>query len=112
MKKFNFIIGLVLLVPMLGYSQQKQLTKVDNNLYEYVVTNGQIVTQKGFYKKINGEYVIHGTWSDLSGTRAYYENGKLIWIKPKGDKKYTHDEIELHRLRRKVEKLEDKLASN
>ena len=111
MRNFIFIIGFVLLLPISLYSQSKQLTKVDENLYEFVVRDGQKIVQQGFYKKVNGEYIIHGTWSDFSGTRAYYENGNMIWIKPKGDKKYSREEIELHRLRKKVDRLEDKLAS-
>jgi hypothetical protein len=104
------ILFLLVTLPMLA--QQRTLEKVDENLFEYKVFNEEgDLHQKGFYKKQNGTFIVHGIWRDFSGTKALYENGDLVWIKPKGDRKYTFREIQLHRLTRKVEMLEQKLTS-
>jgi hypothetical protein len=85
---------------------------VDENLFEYKVFNEEgDLHQKGFYKKQNGTFIVHGIWRDFSGTKALYENGDLVWIKPKGKEKVTFREIQLHRLQRKVAMLEQKLTS-
>jgi hypothetical protein len=105
------ILFLLVTLPILA--QQRILEKVDeSNLYEYKVFNSEgDLHQKGFYKKQNGTFIEHGIWRDNVGTKALYENGDLVWIKPKGDRKYTFREIQLHRLMRKVEMLEQKLTS-
>jgi hypothetical protein len=104
------ILFLLVTLPILA--QQRTLEKVDENLFEYKVFNEEgDLHQKGFYKKQNGTFIVHGIWRDFSGTKALYENGDLVWIKPKGDRKYTFREIQLHRLTRKVEMLEQKLTS-
>ena len=104
------ILFLLVTLPILA--QQRTLEKVDENLFEYKVFNEEgDLHQKGFYKKQNGTYIVHGMWRDFSGTKALYENGKLVWIKPKGKEKVTFREIQLHRLKRKVEILEQKLTS-
>ena len=38
--------------------------------------------------------------------------GKLVWYEPKGDKRYTYSYIEMEQLRRNVQRLETRLASN
>ena len=105
------ILFLLVTLPILA--QERILEKVDGlNLYEYRVFNSEgDLHQKGFYKKQNGTLIEHGIWRDNVGTIALYEHGTLVWIKPKGRKKYTSTEIQLHRLKRKVEMLEQKLTS-
>ena len=104
------ILFLLVTLPILA--QQRTLEKVDENLFEYKVFNEEgDLHQKGFYKKQNGTFIVHGIWRDFSGTKALYENGDLVWIKPKGDRKYTFREIQIHRLQRKVTMLEQKLTS-
>jgi len=104
------ILFLLVTLPMLA--QQRILEKVDETLYEYTIYDSQgDLHQKGFYKKLNGTFFEHGIWRDEHGTKALYELGQLVWIKPKGDRKYTSDEIQLHRLKRKVEMLEQKITS-
>ena len=111
MKKIiTSILFLLVTLPMLA--QEKTLEKVDNNLYEYKVFNEEgDLQQKGFYKKKNDEFVHHGIWKDSFGTKALYENGKMVWIKPKNDRKYTYQEIKIRILRNKVMKLEERLTS-
>jgi len=104
------ILFLLVTLPILA--QERILEKVDENLFEYKVFNEEgDLHQEGFYKKENGTYIVHGIWRDFSGTKALYENGQMVWIKPKGDRKYTFREIQIHRLQRKVTMLEEKLTS-
>lgn len=103
------ILFLLVTLPILA--QERILEKVDENLFEYKVFNEEgDLHQKGFYKKENGTYIVHGIWRDNVGTKALYKNGNLVWIKPKGDRKYTFREIQIHRLQRKVTMLEQKIA--
>jgi hypothetical protein len=96
-------------LPILA--QERRLEQVENNLYSYTSYDNGKVAQRGYYKKLDGTLIVHGIWKDNYGTVALFENGKMLWIKPKGRKKYTSNEIQLHRLKRKVEMLEQKLTS-
>ena len=110
MKKLTLSILLLLLtLPILA--QERKLEQVDGNLYSYKLYDGKQVTQTGYYKNIDGTLIVHGMWRNNLGTTALFDNGDLVWIKPKGQKKYTSEEIQLHRLKRKVEMLEQKLTS-
>lgn len=102
---------LLLLVTLPILAQERKLEQVEQNLYNYRVYENGELRQNGFYKKIDGEFVPTGVWRDSFGTIAVYNNGELQWIKPKGNKKYTKEEIELHRLRRRVARLEEALTS-
>ena len=57
--------------------------------------------QVGFYKEhINGDLVKHGVWKlfDSSGevlTTAKFDIDRMVWIKPKGEKRYTSEEIKI-----------------
>jgi len=108
---YSILIFLIVGVSNL-FGQERVLEKIDEITYEYTVFNSEgKLHQKGFYKKQNGTFIEHGIWRDNVGTKALYENGKLVWIKPKGDRKYTFREIQIHRLTRKVAMLEEKLTS-
>jgi hypothetical protein len=103
------IILLVMTLPILA--QERKLEQVDENLYSYKKYEDGRLSQRGYYKNLNGTLFEHGIWRDNFGTIAQFKNGNLVWIKPKGDRKYTSDEIELNRLKRKVRMLEQKLTS-
>ena len=111
MKKIiTSILFLLVTLPILA--QERTLEKVDENLYEYRVFNEEgDLHQTGFYKKQNGTFIVHGIWKDSFGTMAEFDNGKMVWIKPKGQKKYTFEEIQIHKLKRKVARLEEKVSS-
>ena len=110
MKKFiTTIILLVMSLPILA--QKRVVEHIDGNLYSYKLYDNGKVEQRGYYKELDGTLIVHGIWKNNYGTTALFEDGKMIWIKPKGDRKYTSDEIQLHRLKRKVEMLEQKLTS-
>ena len=93
-------------------AQDRTLEKVDVNLYQYTYKEDGKVHQKGYYKLIDGNYEEHSYWRDYAGTVAYFENGKMLWIKPKGHKKYTYEQIEYHRMKAEIERLRSIVALN
>ena len=104
------ILLLIFILPT--QAQERKLELVDDNLYkyEYVNDNGQI-TQSGYYKKIDGTYLPHGFWRDNVGTKAEFKNGTMVWIKPKGEKKYTFEELQIQKLKNRIARLEQKITS-
>ena len=54
--------------------------------------------------------LVHSYWSDDVGTKALYNKGKLVWIKPKGHSRYTYKEIEYEQMKARIRDLENKLA--
>ena len=108
-KLITTIILLVMALPILA--QERVVEHIDGNLYSYTLYDDGKVEQRGYYKELDGTLIVHGIWKNNYGTVALFEDGKMLWIKPKGDRKYTSDEIQLHRLKRKVEMLEQKLTS-
>lgn len=104
------ILLLFMTLPILA--QERSLEQVETNLYKYKVygDNGTL-QQSGWYTKVNDEFIAIGIWKDSFGTIALFQNGELQWIRPRGEKKYTKEEIELHRLRMKVARLEEALTS-
>ena len=104
------ILLLIFTLPI--QAQERKLELVDDNLYKYQFVNeeGQI-TQSGYYKKVDGTYLPHGFWRDNVGTKAEYRNGIMVWIKPKGQKKYTFEELQIQKLKNRIEMLEQKITS-
>lgn len=104
------ILLLIFTLPI--QAQERKLELVDDNLYKYqfVSEEGQI-TQSGYYKKIDGTYLPHGFWRDNVGTKAEFQNGIMVWIKPKGQKKYSFEEIQIQKLKSRIARLEEKLTS-
>jgi len=107
---YSILIFLIVGVSNL-FGQERVLKHLDGNLYSYRMYDGKKVTQSGYYKSINGTLIVHGIWRDNFGTTALFENGNMVWIKPKGRKKYTQEQIQLHRLRKRVAMLEQKITS-
>lgn len=112
MKKFI----LFLVVSLIGYTTQaqsriekvagekKHLVEIEDGLYKLMISCDQgKLKQVGFYKEhINGDLLKHGVWKmfDSDGevlTMAKFKIDKMVWIKPKGEKKYTSKEIKDHR---------------
>ena len=112
MKKL-FVSILLLFAVTLSYSQTKQLEELDTNYYKFTSynDNGKL-SQSGYYKKVDGELIMDGIWSDEFGTKAFYSDGKMQWIKIKNGEKYTSTDVQIHRLERKVSELQGLLASN
>jgi hypothetical protein len=108
-KLITTIILLVMTLPILA--QEKVVEHIDGNLYSYKKYEDGKVAQRGYYKNLNGTLFEHGIWKDSFGTTALFEDGKMLWIKPKGEQKYTYEQIQLHRLKRRVAMLEQKLTS-
>lgn len=87
--------------------QTKVITQIDNNLYEYRAYNEDgSIHQKGKYIKTeDGKLINHSYWSDDVGTKALYNRGQLVWIKPKGHPKYTHEQIEFEQMKAEIKRL-------
>jgi len=86
--------------------------QIDDNLYTYKYVNKEgEVTQKGYYKIIDNVFRPHGFWSDNLGTKAEFRNGNIVWIKPKGHKKYTNKDLEIQKLKNRIARLEEKITS-
>jgi len=104
------ILLLIFTLPI--QAQERKLELVDDNLYKYhfVSEEGQI-TQSGYYKKVDGVFRPHGFWRDNVGTKAEFHNGIMVWIKPKGDRKYTYEEIQIEKMKRRILMLEEKVTS-
>lgn len=110
MKKimFSFLL-LFLSFPMLA--QERRLEQVDERLFSYREYSGGRISQSGYYEKINGQYIPTGVWRNSLGTTAYFDNGELMWIKFKGEPRVSKEQIEIHRLKSKVARLESMLVS-
>lgn len=94
---------LFLLFSMTLFSQEIEVIKKKIKLNDGV--------QKGTLIYNGTKYVQDGIWkSDYA--KAEYDMGKLVWYQPKGDKRYTYSYIQMEQLRRKIELLEIRLASN
>ena len=111
------IIGLLIIVFALSIGnvlgQTKVITQIDDNLYEYRAYNEDgSIHQKGTYIGTeDGKLLVHSYWSDDVGTKALYNKGKLVWIKPKGQPRYTYEQIEFEQMKSRIKFLENKLAS-
>ena len=95
------------------FAQNKVITQIDNNLYEYRAFNQDgSLQQKGMYFKSNDELVIHDYWKDSFGNKALYDKGTLVWYKPKGDRKWSGEEIRIKQLEAKIRDLSQKVTLN
>ena len=104
---------LLLLISLPTFGQEKTLKQVDeSNNYRYTTyhSNGD-VHQTGWFIRIDGKFIRNGIWEDSNGTKVSYDNGKLSWIKPANKPMYTYKDLKIKRLQRKVEKLEQLVAT-
>jgi len=59
--------------------------------------------QKGYFIKVENQWVRHGIWeSDFA--KAEYNKGKLVWVQPNGQKKWTAEEIKSEQKKRGIVK--------
>jgi hypothetical protein len=94
----TLITSLFLLFSLTVFSHEGEIKHYNNGC------------QKGKFIKVDGEWKQHGIWK-CHYAKARYNQGKLVWIQPKGDKRYTYEYIRMEQLSRKVERLETRLAS-
>lgn len=113
MKYLITSILLLFFIPLFG-QESKVIEQVDDNLYEYRAYNEDgSVHQKGMYIKTeDGKLVTHSYWSDDVGTKALYNKGKLIWIKPKNQPRYTYEQIEYEQMKAEIKRLKKIVALN
>lgn len=76
------ILSLALLSSTSVFSQTKE---GETKQFKDDIQTGQFIMK-------DGEWLRHGLWKSKFA-KAEYENNQLIWIQPKGDRKYYHEEI-------------------
>lgn len=86
----------LLLFSLMGISQNVELGETVR------VNDG---TQKGTMVYDGTKFVLNGIWKSHYA-KAEYDMGKLVWIHPKGNRKWTSQEITIAQLQRKVSRLE------
>ena len=67
-------------------------------------------TQKGTMVYDGTKFVQNGIWKSHYA-KAEYVMGKLLWIHPKGNRKWTTEEITIAQLRSRIIRLEESIAS-
>ena len=93
----------------------RTFNQIDDNYYSVVVRDGEgDLHQTGYYELSNNTLKRDGLWRLYGNdgkvlTTALFEDNKVVWIKADGVK-YTSEEIEIHRLRQKVTRLETLIA--
>jgi len=93
----TIITTLLLVLSLNGFAQQK--IKVNDG------------TQKGTLIHNGIKYVQDGIWkSDFA--KAKYDMGKLVWIHPKGNRRWTSEEIQIVQLNNKIKRLETQIVSS
>lgn len=79
---------LFLLFTLTTFSQEQEIKKYEDDL------------QTGYFIKVENKWLRHGIWESQNG-KAEYNQGKLVWIQPKGERKWTAEEIKAERNKRK-----------
>ena len=84
-------------------------------LAQEVEVNEKIKINDGYQKGTmvyNGtKFVQHGIWKS-DHAKARYDMGKLVWIHPNGNRRFTSTDLTILRLKNKVDALENAIASN
>jgi len=82
---------LFLLFTLTIFSQEAEIKKYET---EY---------QTGYFIKVDNKWLRHGIWESPNG-KAEYNKGQLVWIQPKGEKKWTREEIREEQKKRGIVK--------
>ena len=59
--------------------------------------------QTGYFIKVENKWLRHGIWESQNG-KAEYNQGKLVWIQPTGERKWTAEEIKSEQKKRGIVK--------
>lgn len=119
----NLLILVVLVMTTFSVSAQSynlvknesktHLVELEDDLYRVIIKCGSgSITQTGFYKKIDDDLVKSGIWKMYDNrkllVKAEFQNNYLVWIKS-GGVVYTAQDIEIQRLRKRVNYLEENI---
>jgi len=77
----------LLLFTMTLFSQEVEVKKFEDQ------------TQTGYFIKVENQWLRHGIWESNYG-KAEYNKGKLVWIQPNGERKWTAEEIKAEQKKR------------
>lgn len=123
MKKILFTIMMFVAIGLsaqeyevTNVKRETKLIQLDYNQFKVIMrdhSTGQI-EQVGYYTLVNDALVKDGVWKmyDNNGkviTTAKFIDNRVVWIESNRGR-YTSEQIELHRLRRKVNELEGIVA--
>ena len=123
MKKILFTIMMFVAIGLsaqeyetTNVKRETKLIQVDYNQFKVIMrdhSTGQI-EQVGYYTLVNDALVKDGVWKmyDNNGkviTTAKFSDSRVVWIESNRGR-YTSEQIELHRLRRRVNELEGIVA--
>jgi len=97
----KIITAFLLLFSLIGFSQNVEVGETIR------INDG---TQKGTLVYNGTKFVLNGIWKS-NYAKAEYEMGKLLWIQPKGNRKWTTEEITIAQLRSRIIRLEESIAS-
>ena len=114
MKKILLMI--MILLGSLSMNAQTQVTHLGDNEYEIITKTGS-VTQIGSMKRVDGEWIRHGTWvMKINGrfnSKGVYENDQLVrltTVTEEGKKTFKKHDLKIIRLKRQIYKLEKMLS--
>ena len=113
----NLLAIIFILFSTITYAQSQNVSYEMNEsgLVRATYYNGTSIHQIGYFTIVDNVLVKHGDWKIfLDGSyivRGRFENGQLVWIQRRGESKITADEIRVHKLERKVKRLEQLIAS-
>jgi len=115
MKKLFFII--FILFGSITYAQSQNVSYEmmgDDVIKSTTYVDGRL-NQIGYYTVIGSDLIKHGEWKlYLDGkvvVRGKFNYGNLVWIQRPGEERITSEQIRVHRLERKVKRLEQLIAS-
>ena len=97
----KIITAFLLLFSLIGFSQNVEVGETIR------INDG---TQKGTLVYNGTKFVLNGIWKS-NYAKAKYDMGKLEWIHPVGNRKWTSQEITILQLRSRVSSLETAIAS-
>jgi hypothetical protein len=97
----KIITASLLLFSLMGFSQNVEVGETIR------LNDG---TQKGTLVYDGVKFVQNGIWKS-NYAKAKYDMGKLVWIHPVGNRKWTSQEITILQLKSRVNSLETAIAS-
>lgn len=116
MKTLFTLLTLLLTINLFSQSDTTKIYQVSDQKFLLIKydQSGDLL-ERGYYLVIDGELEPHGKWvhfNQMGKTVAHFDEGVMMKIKLYDGSVYTKSEIEVEKLKLKIEKLETLLATN
>lgn len=115
MKKVLAIIFILFGTLTYAQSQNVSYEMVNDELVKARYYHNGVLQQSGYFLIVGSELIQHGDWMMFSNgrytIRGRFNNGELVWIQQRGGERITSEQIRVHKLERKVKRLEQLIAS-